>query len=112
MPVVPVDAPVPSIAAGRLGNGCEGCARSTREFMSSTNQLIAEGLERHRAGRLADAESLYREALAGDPNSADAFHLLGLIASQQGRFEAAVRQIHEAIRLAPAAPILRNNLGT
>src|SRR5436309_15407226 len=80
--------------------------------MSSTNNLIAAALERHQSGRLADAETLYRQALDRDPDSADALHLLGLISCQKGQYESGARQIAEAVRIVPSSPILHNNLGT
>ena len=39
-------------------------------------------LEQHRAGRLVEAESGYREILARSPSHSDAMHLLGVIALQ------------------------------
>jgi len=49
---------------------------------------IARG--HHQAGRLAQAETLYRQILEEQPNHADALHLLGVIACQAGRYELAV----------------------
>ncbi|HLH91296.1 MAG TPA: tetratricopeptide repeat protein [Xanthobacteraceae bacterium] len=59
--------------------------------------LFAAGLAHHQAGRLAEAETHYREALAGQPDHADALHLLGVIASQIGRHDVAVDLIGRAI---------------
>ena len=44
----------------------------------------ALGLQQHQAGRLAEAEALYREALAKDPDNVDAWHFLGVLALQRG----------------------------
>jgi predicted O-linked N-acetylglucosamine transferase (SPINDLY family) len=54
-------------------------------------------LQRHRAGRLEEAGTLYRQILAAQPNHADALHLLGVIAHQGGRHELAVEWIRKAI---------------
>jgi tetratricopeptide (TPR) repeat protein len=59
--------------------------------------LVAAGIAHHQAGRLGDAETLYRDALAAQPDHADALHLLGLIASQVGRHDVAVDLIGRAI---------------
>src|SRR5205085_680111 len=65
----------------------------------SLDEAIGAATEHHRAGRLAEAEAIYRQVLAVDPNHADALHLLGLIAQQAGRRELAVELISRAIAL-------------
>src|SRR6266852_3232270 len=52
-------------------------------------QTLAAAMAHHRAGRLADAERLYRVACDTDPKNARAFHLLGVVAHQLGRPDAA-----------------------
>lgn len=51
----------------------------------------------HRAGDLARAWTLYSEVLKHDPDNADALHLLGVIASQQGKYDDALDLIGRAI---------------
>lgn len=65
--------------------------------------ILKQAVALHRAGRLAQAETLYRRVLAGDPDNPDALHYLGLIAHQSGRQEEAVALIQEAIARRPAA---------
>ena len=60
--------------------------------------LLAAGLEHHRAGRLAEAEVWYRRVLVAQPNHADALHLLGVVAHQLGRHDLAVELIRQAIQ--------------
>jgi tetratricopeptide (TPR) repeat protein len=60
-------------------------------------ELFAAGLAHHQAGRLAQAETHYREVLAAQPDHADALHLLGVIASRVGRHDVAVDLIGRAI---------------
>src|SRR5260221_6400988 len=52
-------------------------------------QMLVTATAHHRAGRLADAERLYRLVCDSDPNNARAFHLLGVLAHQLGRPNAA-----------------------
>jgi Flp pilus assembly protein TadD len=68
-------------------------------------------VEHHQAGRLAEAEPLYRKVLALEPNHADALHLLGVLAAQIGRFDDAVGLIGRACRLRPHAADYRMHLG-
>lgn len=80
--------------------------------MSSVVESLTAGLEHLRAGRLAEAESLYRQVLAREPRNADALHLLGMTSHALGRHEAAVELIERAIGQAPAVAAFHNNLGT
>ena len=51
--------------------------------------LFADGVRHHQAGRLAEAERVYRAVLEIDPKNADALHLLGVIGGQTGRHDLA-----------------------
>ncbi len=57
------------------------------------------------------AESLYREVLKQEPEQADALHLLGLAAHQQGRSGEAEKLIGQAIGRDPERAYFHNNLG-
>lgn len=72
---------------------------------------LAEALEHHKAGRLPEAERLYRAVLEGDPEQADALGLLGVLACQSGRRSEAVECLERAVRLRPGAPAIHNNFG-
>ena len=72
---------------------------------------LDEALEHHRAGRLDEAEAIYRALLETEPRHADALHLLGVVAAQRSRYEEAVALIEQAIRLDEAAPAYHGNLG-
>jgi tetratricopeptide (TPR) repeat protein len=66
----------------------------------------------HERGELAEAERLYREILQAEPRFAPAWHLLGVIASQCGRHDAAVNLFGRANALNPADAEAHNNLGS
>ena len=68
-------------------------------------------LQHHRAGRLADAEALYRQILAVQPNHAGALQFLGVIAHRVGRHDVAVGWIRQSIATDPANPVAHYNLG-
>ena len=74
-------------------------------------QAFDLALRRHQAGRLAEAEALYRQILAVQPNHADALHLLGVMAQQVGRHDLALELIRKAIVLDPNNPFACCNLG-
>ncbi|MDR3534721.1 MAG: tetratricopeptide repeat protein, partial [Rhodopila sp.] len=55
------------------------------------------------AGRLAEAEQIYRQVIAAAPRHADALHALGALALQAGRPAVADTLLSQAIGLKPAA---------
>lgn len=74
--------------------------------------MVREALGHHQAGRLAEAEQVYRQILAADPCHADALHLLGMIEYQAGRLEAAADLIRKAITIHGNGASYYSNLGT
>ena len=79
--------------------------------MATIPAALAIAFQHHQAGRLAEAEQIYRQILAAEPNHADALHLLGVIAHQMGRHEVAVEYIGRAIGLKADAAAYHNSLG-
>src|SRR6267142_2657255 len=77
----------------------------------SVPKAIQAALEHHQAGRLSQAETLYRQILQVEADHADALHNLGLIASQVGNHEIAVELIGKAISTRPSNSIYHSNLG-
>lgn len=73
--------------------------------------VLAEGLELHKLGRLAEAEARYREVLATAPDHAEALHHLGLLRHQEGRDVEALDLLRRAATFEPSAPIYAYNLG-
>jgi len=61
------------------------------------SRTVRAGLAHHQAGRLDQAEALYRKALEKDPDHADALHLLGVIAYQSGQIGPAIQLIERAL---------------
>ncbi len=64
-------------------------------------------VQHHQAGRLPEAEGIYRQIIAAAPAFADAWQLLGALALQVGQPQTALELIDQAISLTPAdAPCL------
>jgi len=76
-----------------------------------SERLFRQAVQYHQAGKLAEAEILYRRILAAEPEHADSLHLLGVLAAQIGRNDAAIDLIAHAIRLQPRKADYHNNLG-
>jgi tetratricopeptide (TPR) repeat protein len=77
----------------------------------TVQQLLDSAIAHHSAGRLDEAEPIYRRMLEADPNDPRALHLLGVLSSQRGDREQAVRLISRAIELNPGEAAYHSNLG-
>jgi len=74
-------------------------------------QLLQQAVTHHRAGRLDEAESLYRRVRAVAPRNFDAVQLSGVIALQRGRATEAVELLRKAAAINPRAAMCRMRLG-
>jgi tetratricopeptide (TPR) repeat protein/2-polyprenyl-3-methyl-5-hydroxy-6-metoxy-1,4-benzoquinol methylase len=74
-------------------------------------EVFADALRHHQAGRLNEAERLYRQLLQIDSRHAHALHLLGVLAHQGGRNDIAGDLIAKAIALNSQVPSFHSNLG-
>ncbi len=79
--------------------------------MTALSASLALGLHLHRAGRLAQAEAIYREVLDAEPENPDALHLFGVLAHQLGEHGFAIEAISLALRYAPERADFLCNLG-
>jgi tetratricopeptide (TPR) repeat protein len=84
----------------------------TATDLPSIQNVFATAVRHHQAGRLREAEHLYRQVLAADTQHADSLHLLGVLAHQSGRRDVAVDLIGKAISTAPSVAVYHFNLGT
>jgi tetratricopeptide (TPR) repeat protein len=75
------------------------------------SQRLALAMQHHQAGRLADAEALYRGILQESPQHPHALHLLGVLAHQAGRPRDAIDLINRALAVHGPHPVFYSNLG-
>src|SRR5689334_6943801 len=74
-------------------------------------ELFAAALREFTAGKLPRADALCRQILAAEPRHADSWRLLGKIASQAGRNEAAIGPFEKALSLNPNYAEVHGELG-
>jgi protein O-GlcNAc transferase len=73
--------------------------------------LLAQALQHHQGGQLAEAERLYLQILEADPCQADAWHLFGVLALQRGQNSEALERIGKAIAGNNRNPAFHNSQG-
>jgi protein O-GlcNAc transferase len=69
--------------------------------MASIQKALSSAVNRHQAGDLNNAETLYRRVLDAAPETAAAWHYLGLLFGQSGRLPQCVAALRRACALAP-----------
>ena len=73
--------------------------------------MLPSALALHKQGKLAEAESIYRELLQLHPRHVDALQLLATIAAQRRQYEAAVELFDRALSINPDHISSLNNRG-
>jgi len=71
----------------------------TRGEKATTGMSIDDAIRHHEAGRLREAQRLYRSLLDAEPYHPDALHLLGVLLTQLGEYDDAVDHIQAALKL-------------
>ncbi len=79
--------------------------------MSGIEDTFRAAAQAHHAGRLGEAQTLYRQILAADPGHVEALHQLGLLAYQAARPDVAETLFQRAIGLDGSNPVFHSNLG-
>ena len=78
---------------------------------TSLQQVLERAIGAHQQGRLGEAERLYSEILAAEPEHFDAQHLLGIVRHQQGRETEALELIGAALKTKPDSAQALSNQG-
>lgn len=78
--------------------------------MTTLHHTFARALAHHQAGRLAEAEAIYRRIQAVEPRHLDSLHLLGVAVHQDGRPDEAIVLIGRAIAANDGVAAFHHNL--
>ncbi|MEJ2626614.1 MAG: tetratricopeptide repeat protein [Pseudolabrys sp.] len=73
--------------------------------------LLQRAAAMHQGGRLREAEKLYREVLAAQPDNFDALHLYGVLMHQRGQPVEALKLIGQALKANARAAAAHSNYG-
>lgn len=73
--------------------------------------FLRVAMDKHRTGKLDEAERMYRQLLRWQADNSDALHLLGLLAAQLDQYEDALPLIERAIAIDPEVPEYHANYG-
>ena len=74
---------------------------ATGPIATDPRTAMNEAIEHHRAGRLPQAEQIYRRILEAHPNNGHALYLLASIAHQAGKYDVAIDLLGKAIESDP-----------
>jgi protein O-GlcNAc transferase len=74
------------------------------------DQAVQVAFGHQQAGRLQQAEHIYRQILAVDPRHFDALQLLGLIAQQTGQVQGAIELMSRAVAINGSVGVVHGNL--
>lgn len=75
------------------------------------NDIFVRAQQCHQAGRLREAQALYRKLLGIQPDHPDVMHMLGVLEHQLGNHAVAIDLISKSISLKPGVAMAHNNLG-
>jgi predicted TPR repeat methyltransferase len=79
--------------------------------MNDDDTALLRGIELHKAGHLAEAETIYTQLLLEEPGNGDVLHFLGMLRMHQGRRPAAIELLQRSLKILPDNPHAWNNLG-
>ena len=77
----------------------------------NAKELLQQGIDAGIAGRLEEAESIFRQVIKIDPSNANAYNNLGTTLEKQGKLEEAIANYLQAIQLNPNYASAYNNRG-
>lgn len=89
----------------------KGSGKAKKWASPASDQALAQAMQHHNAGRLAEAEAIYRQVLQAIPNHPVALHYLGLLAFQSGHRDDALTLITQALDVWPEYAEAHYNLG-
>ena len=74
-------------------------------------EALAYGVQRHQAGDLDQAETIYDTVLQRHPERAEVLNYMGILKHQRGELDAAAALMRQVVDLQPEADGVWNNLG-
>jgi protein O-GlcNAc transferase len=89
----------------------DALAAETRPALINSAERLQIAFAHHMAGRVTEAEMIYRQILAAEPRHAEALHLLGVLAGDRGDYAAAITSIKKAIAVDAKNHSYHANLG-
>ena len=82
-----------------------------QQIQVNTQQKLQHAMELHQQGKFPEAEQLYKQILAVNPNEPNALCYLGVMAHQLGRNEVALKFISDSLKIAPNNLNAHMNMG-
>lgn len=103
--VVPAGAapaePPAACEEGRQGLTRQEARIDYAEELAEEDRLLADGMKRFSEGRVEEAQTIFQKVLAINPQSANAYFNLGVVAEERGDLSTALHNYRTALNLAP-----------
>lgn len=78
--------------------------------MTTSAEALAQGIKQQEAGKLSQAETLYRQALDAEPQNLNALYRLAVVCQLQGRVAEAIAHYRQLLQIQFDSPQVQNNL--
>ena len=88
-----------------------GTEPASRQVTMTLEEALAYGVQRHQAGDLDQAETIYDAVLRHHPERVDVLNYLGILKHQRGDLEEALALMRRVAERAPDADGVWNNMG-
>lgn len=75
------------------------------------NKIFKKAINKHKAHKYADAETLYKKILRNDKSHLNANYMLGTLYAEQNKLDGALKYLNVAEKIDPISPFIQNNLG-
>ena len=82
---------------------------SKNQKVINLNSELQKAMSFHNSGNFIKARSAYKTILNSDPTNFDALHLLGVVETQTGNLDVAIKHFSEAIKINSSSPDVFNN---
>ncbi|MBS1990956.1 MAG: tetratricopeptide repeat protein [Cyanobacteria bacterium SZAS LIN-3] len=80
--------------------------------LPDSTQAVADAMQLYTDGKVDQAEQAFRKIISNDPNNADAYYNLGVIAEGRGDLKSALNDYRQAQRINPQDQDLRDTVTT
>jgi tetratricopeptide (TPR) repeat protein len=100
------------VATAKSESPTEADSKQTDISQKAENdERLLAAKQRHREGKIAEAEAVYLDILKNDPGHADTLHMVGIVCLDRGQLSEAEQHFRQAIDIDDKQAVYYSNLG-